>query len=231
MSEKKMDLNEMPNNQSRRKALKKIAVGVGALTGYSVLPQKWTQPIIDNIVLPAHAQTSGVTAANQLTLSLLSGDQSSEVVSIGIDGQVYPPTANQQLDITIEGSYGTAEAMPEKNEGGINKVLAAAGSFFVSEAIAKPHCEKHKIKAVTGADGKFHGKCDLACGPGLMYVFVYVIILDMPMSPITGSIYIPITGDPTTTDAPTTTCNPCNNNPSNPNPTHPIDLDTPIDSI
>jgi hypothetical protein len=44
----------------RRCALRKIAVGVGVLAGISVLPEHWTSPIIGQVVLPAHAQTSGI---------------------------------------------------------------------------------------------------------------------------------------------------------------------------
>ncbi|MCI5146109.1 MAG: hypothetical protein D3923_11415, partial [Candidatus Electrothrix sp. AR3] len=76
MSEKNMQVDSAnaPENQNRRKAIKKIAVGVGALAGYSVLPTTWTKPIIDGIVLPAHAQTSGITISeDQLTLSVLNG--------------------------------------------------------------------------------------------------------------------------------------------------------------
>lgn len=50
-------------SQDRRKAIKKIAVGVGVVTGYSVLPEKWTKPIVGQMVLPAHAETSGVPQA------------------------------------------------------------------------------------------------------------------------------------------------------------------------
>ncbi|EKD37957.1 MAG: hypothetical protein ACD_75C00927G0004, partial [uncultured bacterium] len=41
--------------------MQKIAVGVGVLAGCAVLPEKWTRPIIGQIVLPAHAATSGST--------------------------------------------------------------------------------------------------------------------------------------------------------------------------
>jgi hypothetical protein len=44
----------------RRSAMRKLAVGVGVLAGISVLPERWTRPIIGEIVLPAHAQTSGL---------------------------------------------------------------------------------------------------------------------------------------------------------------------------
>lgn len=46
-------------NQDRRAAVKKIAAGVGVLAGCSVLPEKWTKPVIGGINLPAHAATSG----------------------------------------------------------------------------------------------------------------------------------------------------------------------------
>jgi hypothetical protein len=46
-------------NRGRRRAMRKIAVGVGALAGLSVLPEQWTRPLIGRIVIPAHAATSG----------------------------------------------------------------------------------------------------------------------------------------------------------------------------
>ncbi len=47
-------------NQGRRAALRKIAAGTVALAGYSVLPKKWSTPIIEFGALPAHAATSGL---------------------------------------------------------------------------------------------------------------------------------------------------------------------------
>ncbi len=61
--QEKKEIKNAPKNQDRRKAIKKIAVGVGVLAGYSVLPEKWIQPIVGQIVLPAHAGTSGTTMA------------------------------------------------------------------------------------------------------------------------------------------------------------------------
>ena len=50
-----------PESQDRRQAIKKITAGVGVLVGCSFLPDKWTAPIVGQIVLPAHATTSGPT--------------------------------------------------------------------------------------------------------------------------------------------------------------------------
>ena len=59
MQGQKKELNATNSpDQSRRSALKKIAVGVGVLAGYNVLPDKWTKPIVGQIALPAHAATS-----------------------------------------------------------------------------------------------------------------------------------------------------------------------------
>jgi hypothetical protein len=47
--------------------LKKIGVGIGALAGLSVLPKKWTRPIVEQIVLPAHAQSSQLHCVCQIS--------------------------------------------------------------------------------------------------------------------------------------------------------------------
>ncbi len=52
-----------PESPTRRKAIKKMAVGVSVLTGCAVLPEKWTRPIVGQITLPAHAETSGPVEA------------------------------------------------------------------------------------------------------------------------------------------------------------------------
>jgi hypothetical protein len=51
---------------SRRKALQKILVGGGVSAGLSALPARWAKPLVAQVMVPAHAQTSpppGTTAA------------------------------------------------------------------------------------------------------------------------------------------------------------------------
>jgi len=55
--------NSTPDNNERRKVLKKIAVGTAAVAGCSILPTKWTSPIVEFGALPAHAVTSGTPVA------------------------------------------------------------------------------------------------------------------------------------------------------------------------
>ena len=48
----------------RRRAVKKIVGGVTALAAYNMLPAKWGTPVIEQVFLPAHAQTSAPISGN-----------------------------------------------------------------------------------------------------------------------------------------------------------------------
>lgn len=51
-----------PESPARRSAIRKLAIGTAALAGCSVLPDKWTIPLVEFGTLPAHATTSGLIA-------------------------------------------------------------------------------------------------------------------------------------------------------------------------
>ncbi|GMR06977.1 MAG: hypothetical protein BMS9Abin25_1623 [Gammaproteobacteria bacterium] len=46
------------SDESRRKLLKSIAAGSGAVIAGKNLPESWSRPVVDSIMLPVHAQTS-----------------------------------------------------------------------------------------------------------------------------------------------------------------------------
>ncbi len=48
----------MTDNSIRRKLLKSILAGSGAVIADKSLPDKWTRPVVSAVVLPAHAQTT-----------------------------------------------------------------------------------------------------------------------------------------------------------------------------
>lgn len=47
-------------SRKRREVIKKLALGTAALTGCSLLPERWTTPLVEFGALPAHATTSGL---------------------------------------------------------------------------------------------------------------------------------------------------------------------------
>ncbi len=61
------------HGQARRRLLLTLAATGGAFAAANVLPRQWTRPIIDTIVVPAHAQATGPV----LGLFTTSGPQAS----------------------------------------------------------------------------------------------------------------------------------------------------------
>ena len=53
------------SDKSRRKLLKSIAAGSGAVIAGKSLPDSWSRPVVDSVMLPAHAQTSQPQAFSQ----------------------------------------------------------------------------------------------------------------------------------------------------------------------
>ncbi|GMR05650.1 MAG: hypothetical protein BMS9Abin25_0225 [Gammaproteobacteria bacterium] len=46
------------NHESRRKLLKFLAAGSGVVVAGKQLPESWSRPVVDSVLLPVHAQTS-----------------------------------------------------------------------------------------------------------------------------------------------------------------------------
>ena len=49
------------SDKSRRKLLKSIAAGSGAIVAGKNLPESWSRPVVDSVMLPAHAETTTPT--------------------------------------------------------------------------------------------------------------------------------------------------------------------------
>jgi len=51
--------------KNRRKLLKSVLAGSGAIIVGKNLPESWSRPIVDSVILPVHAQTSRIATANE----------------------------------------------------------------------------------------------------------------------------------------------------------------------
>jgi hypothetical protein len=54
-------MKDKKSNERRRKLLKSIAAGSGAIVAGKSLPESWSRPVVDSVMLPAHAETSPQT--------------------------------------------------------------------------------------------------------------------------------------------------------------------------
>ena len=57
-NDKKISPKSSSSENSRRKALKALTLGTGA-----VMASQWSKPVVESVILPAHAQTSLLIAA------------------------------------------------------------------------------------------------------------------------------------------------------------------------
>lgn len=97
------------NDPARRIVMRKIVIGVGFLAGSLVLPETWTRPIIGQIVLPAHAATSGSTLHDPCMVGLRSGTPQSATVTVRVTGFVTPPATDLPVKITATAVGGAGQ--------------------------------------------------------------------------------------------------------------------------
>ena len=69
-------INDTENNissDSRRKALRNILSGTGIVAGAQLATGSWIKPVVESVVLPAHAQTSGIILAGVASTGGITG--------------------------------------------------------------------------------------------------------------------------------------------------------------
>lgn len=162
-----------PASPLRRKTIKTLAVGVGALAGSTVLPEKWVTPIIQGIALPAHAQTSAplqlAFCNGRVDLQLVSGNSGTSSMTIRATGCITPAQANVTLNLTLA---GYAQAVITENGTPIDSgFLTAVSEALVPSAHAaqQPLCSQ-QASVQTAGDGSFVAEFTLPCGPGIVQV-------------------------------------------------------------
>lgn len=57
----------MVDKVNRREVVKSVTVVVGGVVTVLALPAKWTKPIVESIIVPAHAATSAAPAVTTTT--------------------------------------------------------------------------------------------------------------------------------------------------------------------
>lgn len=147
MTDKKSVLDsEAQKQEKRRKALKSILAGSGAVVTATVLQDKWSRPVVESILLPAHAQTSQALAVSFAVSGIASLDNN-ELLDF------FVPTAHAGVSIrtttTTTTAAPTTAALPATKNVCINIVGASAavqvtiqgGSALFSGNLALPFAD------------------------------------------------------------------------------------------
>ena len=87
--------------ENRRKLLKTVAAGGGAIIAGKSLPENWTRPAVDSVMLPAHALTSGGPYSGTLVATL----DSDSMLARAVDGLVSPAYADPPPEPIYEVSW------------------------------------------------------------------------------------------------------------------------------
>ena len=153
--------NSLPENKSRRKAVKTIVGGLTALVTYNVLPVKWNKPVVESIFLPAHAATSGTSLHDPCSLSLISGSRNTNTVVIQVNGYVVPATANLPTTV-VAMPVGTGNTVTETTK------TLSDGTFTVTLTITGgPSISRINVTTtVMGAAGSATCALDLSGDSG-----------------------------------------------------------------
>jgi len=107
MTDKKHN-NSDETLDSRRRSVKKILGAGGLLAGAHLASGQWVKPVVNSVVLPAHAQTSQLGAdslEDPCSISVVCSER--DVLEITVSGFVTPPTADVTVNLDIEVALGS----------------------------------------------------------------------------------------------------------------------------
>jgi len=77
-------MTDKKSSESRRKLLKSIAAGSGAIVAGKSLPENWSKPVVESLILPAHAQTSPAEPPTCTTRNITGMRTSLDLRSAGV---------------------------------------------------------------------------------------------------------------------------------------------------
>ena len=85
--------------ENRRKLLKSVAAGGGAIIAGKTLPEKWTRPAVDSVMLPADAETSVRGPYSGVLVAALGTDN---MFAQAVDSLVPQAHAQGNSDFTVD---------------------------------------------------------------------------------------------------------------------------------
>ena len=140
-----MKMTDKKSSESRRKLLKSIAAGSAVIVAGKSLPENWTKPVVDSVMLPAHAQTSIICTIDiTYAISVPGGD---------VDGSYsyniynYPGGWNEVPPVSVNFSTSVNLTIP---------IALAPGQYEVSAGASAQ-------QTIDGNDTTATGQTSLSC--------------------------------------------------------------------
>jgi len=138
--------DQKKTTDSRRRLLKTVAAGGGAIIAGKTLPENWSKPAIEAMVLPAHAQTSGT----------FSGSSSTTIAGLGSDSRF----ARAMNALLPEAQAGIPTYRIDWCVIPINDTQAEVTFLVYPDVVPPPFADLYTGTATVGQ------KSELASGPG-----------------------------------------------------------------
>lgn len=130
------------SSESRRKLLKSIAAGSGAVIAGKSLPENWSKPVVDSVLLPIHAQTTATTCTITMIVTGPLGQNENVVVPSGSNiprieypisfvrlhtftGTVSPPELGARAQVQLSWSA------PDGSSGQTSGTISADGTWSI----------------------------------------------------------------------------------------------------
>jgi hypothetical protein len=95
-------MKDKKSSESRRKLLKSIVAGSGAVVAGKSLPESWGKPVVDSVILPAHAETSPIPYWGL------------NVPGVGV-GDIGPPSGGIHACVEVIGGMATVTFQGSEN--------------------------------------------------------------------------------------------------------------------
>ena len=135
----KFDRNaEMPKtrqetSEGRRRLLKLLAAGTGTFAAASILPMRWTRPLVEMGVLPAHAQLSVFSADLSVTMDWVNSVTNNDFELHIVDPQDATDVfGGQTTSATLSHNGDAAQAMTgAETAGNTAPGVVAAGTYQI----------------------------------------------------------------------------------------------------
>ena len=132
------------SKDSRRKLLKSIAAGSGAVVAGKSLPESWSKPVIDSIVLPAHAATTDDTGSGGPGVTTTGNPSTTPQLTTTPDpcceiaetycGVIGNDVADIDITVTIDGAVSIVVYSGREPARAVTSVTCSGGSFSVDSS-------------------------------------------------------------------------------------------------